>query len=260
MKKLIMVISVLGILFVGCGDKEQLIDNGGIEPGSNQVEIAEDEVVVEKKEYDMIGEIIEFRENEIHVLGGDVVEVYSVKNEVLSNFYLGETVGLTLNGDVYDVEPYIIKDFTRRFTTMGDRIESITGEVTISSSDSITIESELEELVFDIDEPVFAEIGNIITVDYLQIGEEKYILEIYNETNKFTTTVIAISRGEDGSFVVSLGEGTEITHIGTLNNSVINFNMSELKVGDELDIYVEIMAMSYPAQMAPKKAIRTKTN
>lgn len=252
MKKLILAVSILSMLLVGCGNNKQIIDNNKNSSESNQVEV----IITKENIYPIIGKIIKFENDKVHILSGDIVEIYPISKENSKKLYLGETVTLSLNGDTYNIETYIIEDFLTRFTTMGDKIESITGEVIISVIDSITIKSKTKEFTFPTNEAIFAEVGNIVTVDYFQLGENKHILEIYNETHKFTATVISIKRGDDGSFIVSFGEESEVTHIGTLNSSLINFNMSELKTGDKLDLYSEIMTMSYPAQFAPKKAIK----
>jgi cell division protein FtsL len=265
MKK-VLLIMMIGLLLVGC-TTNAVVNEGGLEVNEsineNNETIEEnvetndetDEDTTQEEsnvEFEMIGEIIEIDGNDLHILSGDIVEIYTVNDESLKSLYIGMTVGLVSKGEHYEAFEIIQTETTYRYTTMGDMIIEATGEVIAVTEEILEIKTEDGTMVFDIYGPIMAQVGELVTVDYFQHFDELTFLEVYNETHKIETKVLKIEKSDNGELVVHLGE-EEVAYIATLNGTVVNFSFSELKEGDMVDVYVEVMAMSYPAQMNPKK-------
>jgi len=262
MKKLMILTIALMVLLVGCSKKEVLIDNGGIEPTTDGIEKeaqkGEEAEESTEMEFDMVGEILEIRDGQAHILTGDIVQIYEVENAELEKFYLGETVSIKEIDGKNHMESYIIEGFDNQFTNMGQRIEEVTGKVDTVTETELTILTDEGVKKFELYNPIFAESGNEVTVAFIAMGEQVSLMDIYNETNKVSVTVKAIERNaETGAMLVSCATGEEVDYIATIADSRKNFNLSELKEGDSLDLYFEVMALSYPAQIAPKKVVKT---
>lgn len=267
MKKLLIVVLVLGLLLVGCesdaGENTKLINNEESEM-NKEADVSEGlpldpdaDAEACQIAYDQVGEIIQMNDNTFHILTGDIIEVYTVSDEVVNDFFIGDTVGLVKNGEHYEVYLYEVTNNLRRYTTMGDYIHEVTGEVISLSETELIIESDETHLSFELMGPVFADVGHVVTVDYIETLEGTIFLDLYNESNKLSTEVIYVERSEEGVLVVHLGVEGEVSYIATLNHTIVNFQLNELLPGDQVDVYFEIAALSYPAQIGPKKMWKT---
>lgn len=261
MKKISIILVALSLAFTGCASSTNELkkDNASkAENVSSEVTKREDsdENVDETPEfeYETIGEIIEFGDGKVAILTGDIASDYDIDNSILENFYLGETVGVKKVDDKFILESYIFEDFDVRVTNMGQIIQEITGVVKSVDESNLTVTLDDKEMKFKINNPVFANEGDEITVAYLKMGDETLLLDVYNKTNSILVEVKNIKRdSETGQMVLECASKDEIDYIARISNSVKNFNMSELKPGDNVNLYFEVMAMSYPAQIAPKK-------
>jgi hypothetical protein len=170
---------------------------------------------------------------------------------------IGQTVELIEAGDVFTVKTVVLEDFSVQLEDRGYSILEIAGKIITIDEKSITIENEDGEHTYKTYNPVLAEVGNEVLLAVIVTEEEKFIHELYNITNKITVNVMAIDRNDEGHMILSCGDGNEVTHIAKLGyNTSVNFNFQDLAVGDQLDLYAEVMAMSYPAQLTPKRAIK----
>lgn len=275
MKKILVMVLIMGVLLVGCAteatNKETIsngnegenttVDDRGEEGLPGTVEEESLPVDPNVKEctiaFDVVGEIIQMDGDMFHIISGDIVEIFKVSTEVINDFYIGDTVGLVKNGEHYEVYQYEISDFSRRYTTMGEYITEITGEVIRVTDTELVISVEGDEKIFEIYGPVFADPSQIITVDYIDTLEGTIFLEVYNETNKLTTQVIKTEKSEDGSMIVYLGLDGEVEYVANLTNTVVNFQLADLVTGDMVDVYFETADLSYPAQIGPKKMLKT---
>lgn len=274
MKKILVLILTVSMLFVGCGKENtasgnestngqiqvEKIDNNQNEVTTgivDETDTSETDNVVDGKVFNIIGEITQFDEDSIHVLQGDFEGIYKVDPSIMQNFYLGQTVELIEAGDMFTVKTFVLEDFSVPFEDMGYRVLEIAGKVIAIDEKNITIENEDGEHTYKSYHPMFAEVGNEVLLDVIVTGEEEFLHELYNITNKITVNVMAIDRNDEGYMVLSCGDGNEVTHIAMIDyTTIVNFNYQDLAVGDQLDLYAEVMSMSYPAQLMTKRAMR----
>lgn len=212
-------------------------------------------------DYDVIGEVIEITGNAVHILSGDIAEIYNVDKEQLQTVYLGQTVKLYSQDGVLIIEPYIIEDFSIRHTNMGQTINEISGTViSIDSKDNenfITINSEDQEMVVNYYGDILPQIDTFYEFESISfVPGEMMLSNFYNPESIITITVTALNRSDNGElmFLGTDKDGGEY-HIGT-SSSTVNFNLSELSVGDVLDVYADAVMESFPMQVQTTKILK----
>jgi len=156
---------------------------------NTKIEIVFEKIELEFK-YESVGEIIEFGDGVVHILTGDIAEIYEIDNEILDSFYIGETVGIQKTGDdKYTIESYIIDDFSTRHTNMGQIITTIEGTVKSVDEKNITVSTVEKDLVFNLYEDMFFEPGSEVIVDYFKFdpgSDENILLNIYDKSQNLT--------------------------------------------------------------------------
>ncbi|PAB60302.1 hypothetical protein [Anaeromicrobium sediminis] len=248
---------IIGVSLIGCASNAQ--DRGTTQ---SKVIVGEDKAITdEMKEYYTVGEIIEFEENAVHVLTGDIAEVFKVDKHSMTDFYLGETVGVVkLGEDSYKLDRYKIKDFSIRHTNMGQIIETIEGTVKSVDKQFFEINTKDGVMKFNAYKDIYLEIGEKITVEYLEFGDQKGLVQFYNEDSKIDLVVKGINRlDETGIMKVNTvdSNGNEYK-VYVLGSTVLNFNHSDLKVEDKITVYPEVIREIYPAEIDPKKIVLIK--
>lgn len=248
-------VAVLSATFItGCvvqtsASSEDIIDNGGIEPTEVSTEKN-----VDMPEFDIIGEVIEIDGSDVHILFGDIVEIFKVQNP--DDVYLGQTV--KVNGEAGDrsLEPYLIKSFEFKHTNMGDIIKTATGTVESVKEGSIKIRTESEVVKLQYyGSAVNVQKGDSVDVEYVQFGtklEDMTVIHVFPLESAMTLTVDSMERAEDGLLIIkgTDEEGLE-SYVDVRPGSNDNFNLSELKVGDEIEVIPEVVMESYPMQVVP---------
>lgn len=273
MNRILVLILAASILFVGC---ENANSANGNEAENDQVQVenvdnhlnavsdgtvdetgaSEANNVVDEEVFNTIGVISRFNEESINVVTGDYEGIYEVDPSIMQNFYLGQTVELIEAGDIFTVKTVDQEDFSGTDEDMGNTIFEIAGKVIAIDERNITIENEDGDHTFVSYMPMSAEVGHEVILQVIDTGEEKFLSNLYNAASKITVHVMAIERDDEGHMVLSCGDGHEVTHIARLGYTVVNFNYQDLAVGDQLDLYAEVTAMSYPAQLMPQRAMR----
>ncbi len=249
MKKYIAVILalVLGAVFVGC--------TGAIDETNDREPIDQGGLSQENDDYETIGEIIEFTKEGVHVLTGDIAEVFKVDPEKTREFYLGETVGIVkIDDNKFELEKYKVEDFSIRHTNMGELISKVSGKIKEASKDKFTITTKDGDLAFETYEEVLLEKGTEVTVEYLEREEGNILIDFYNENSKLNLTIKSIGRVENtGEMLLDTEDKNGMKYtVYILGRTVLNFNHSDLKAGDEILVYPEIIRESYPAQVDAK--------
>lgn len=213
-------------------------------------------IIDSSDDYVTIGEIIEFEKDGVHILTGDIAEIFKVDKENLEGFYLGETVGVKEVGDnKFELEAYKQNDFTVRHTSMGDIISTVTGKVKEVNGKKLVISTKDGDIEFEAYDELFYEKGMEVTVDYIEIqqGAEKTVLDIYDEASKIELTVKNISRAQNGKMILATEDAKDLKYeVYVLVSTVLNFNHSDLKVDDKIVVYPGEIRESYPAQVDAK--------
>jgi hypothetical protein len=212
-----------------------------------------------KQDYITIGEIIEIKDSIITILTGDIAQDYKVSKESVQLLYLGETVSVTEEADGnYSIQSYLIDDFSVRFTGMGLRIETLMGKVTkietLDGESTITVVINEEEKTLT----YYGETLPVVDTTYeLELTAftptDNTLLNFYNPESIIQVTITSLSRAENGelTFLATDKDGGEYS-VGT-SSKTLNFNLSELAIGDVLDIYADAVMESWPMQVQSSK-------
>ncbi len=236
-------------------------DNNGEEGNSSEITASVDEG------YDgAVGQIKEFDGNYVHIIFGDMIEIFQVDKENSSSFYIGESVKLAKDGDKFILESYLKDDFSNKFTSMGSKIETIKGEIAKSDSeDMITILSDEGKFSFKYSSDMEYALGTKVSVDYFKLNpdsDDMYLTSIYNEDSKLELYVDSIERNEAGYMIIrakEARESSEVSYVISLSDSSdLNFNRSELKADDKILVYADMIMESYPAQVNALKVLLDK--
>ncbi|MCK8060338.1 MULTISPECIES: hypothetical protein [unclassified Fusibacter] len=266
MKKLIAFGLIMASLFtVGC--QKQSTDKDGVVTQATDTakeitqETSKETAVTtspEQPRFDIVGEVIQIDEGEIHVLTGDIAAVYKADQADIDKLYLGETVILVEkeNGG-YSAVPYLIEDFSRRFTSMGLAIESTQGVLVsvIEVDGHQTVEIQVKEEVISSDYfgETKLEVGKAYDIDLIRRGENVNIAELYDVSAYIKIEILAINKGDEGQMVL-YGKSTDDGeyYVPTFE-AVKNFNLSELMVGDEVEFYPVVIMESFPMQVVTNR-------
>lgn len=206
-------------------------------------------------EYITVGEIIEFGKDSVHILTGDIAEIFKVDKNEIMNFYLGETVGVIKNDDdTYTLESYKNSDFTTRYTNMGDIISTISGDLKEINDKKFTLNTLDGDMEFEAYDKLALEKGTEVTIEYLKREDGNILTDIYNEDSKINLTIKNISRSENtGIMIIDTVDDNELEYVVyVLGRTVLNFNLSDLKENDSLTVYPEVIRECYPAEIDAK--------
>lgn len=250
MKKIFIAALTLILLstIVGCTDQEGTAPGEGKNPSGENGSIK------------VVGEIVSFEKGRVHIITGDIVDIFQVAEENMKDFYLGETVGVKkLGEDRFELEKYEIKDFSTRHNTMGNLILTAIGEIKEIDDNGFTLATKDGDFEFETHDRVVLEEGTRVSVDYMEFGQEskRIFLDMYNEDTKLDLIVKEISRAEDGMMVVGAEDDQGLQYmVKVTRGTVLNFNHSDLKKDDRMTVYApEVMLAIYPAEI-PAKMIK----
>lgn len=212
-------------------------------------------------EYDIIGDIIEFDGNNVHVLMGDIADIYTFDKETLKNFYLGEKVKIYNKDGQMTIESYLETDFSVRHSNMGHMIEEVKGEVLKvdgqASDYKVTVKTATETKTYNYYGEQAPQVGTYYEIETMMfIPDDKSIINFYDPATIIVMTIDALERADNGALILSATDEKDGKYtIGTANQTV-NFNLSELKVGDTLMVYADAVMESWPMQVDSRKILK----
>lgn len=212
-------------------------------------------------DYDFIGEVTLIEGGEVHVISGDMIQVFNVNEDQLKNIYLGETVKLYTKDNVLTIEPYLIEDFSVKHTVMGDLISDITGQITnieeTTDGSLLTIKTDDEEIEVIVYENIQLEINKTYEFSTFKTWDDQVALSDYYDPNTIISmTVTGIERAENGELMLSTKDQENDEYVVGTSYPQKNFNLSELKVGDVINVYADAVMESWPMQIDTKKIVR----
>lgn len=211
-------------------------------------------------EYETAGEIMAFTEEGVSILTGDIMQNFAVNAEQAKTFYLGETVGVKKMEDGTYALERLESDPEARYTTEGQMIITINGTVKSVDGGKFVVTTENGDLSFDAGETVELEKDAKVIVDYFEFepdAEEKILYGYYDEASKMALTVKDISRTDDGQMMVAAEDengGKFEVYVGA--DIVVNFDRSELKADDQINVYPSEIRESDPAQVDAKMILK----
>jgi hypothetical protein len=196
-----------------------------------------------------VGEIVKFDGNQVHIISGDLIEVFTYDQSNADSFYLNQTVQL-IKGEEEDIlEVFIQDDFSVKYTNMGHILSVIKGEVLEVRDDFIVIDSRDEEKrIMTYEEQLLEEGSNIIAVCF-EFDEEASLVYFLNEDTKLDVKVIGMSRSDKGDMLLELEDAEEGLYVISASRCMLEVNLSEIEIGTELTIYNDGIKESWPMQV-----------
>ncbi|BES65033.1 hypothetical protein SANA_14720 [Gottschalkiaceae bacterium SANA] len=208
-----------------------------------------------------IGDIVAFEGSYIHIIAGDLIEVFSYDINQEGEFYLGQKVQLIKGDHENYLEPFLVEDFSVRHTNMGQLINVQEGQVVEVGNESMTLLTEGLEKTFVTYQTPLVSIGEFVEVHYMNFGEgsEDSIIAIYGEASKMEMIVREVHRTNNGELILytSDRESEKIDyHVSIGGGTVTELNYSEVQPGDFIIVYADEIMESYPAQVQARRVIK----
>jgi len=232
----------LGI-FSGCFEGK--IDDSGLTPPAG-IDIL--------KEYETVGDILQFEDNAVHILTGDIAQIYKVTNKNAKDFYVGETVAIKkISNDSFELVKYKLENFEVRHTNMGQQILKSDGTIKELTKDSLVLTTENGDLSFTFHDDIYLEKGTDLTVEYLQMGKRNYLVQFYDENYKLDLKITKVNRLKDGSMKLNTETSDSIKYNVTVSPStILELNFSDLKKDENITVYPNVIKEIYPAEVEAK--------
>lgn len=276
MRKILIVGSLaLSLALTGCGtnskDKDMDLDDtvsvsidnkdagndsgnhGGEEPGNldNPLKggLATDTGHMSVGEVITTGEIMAFDGNNVHIIMGDVVQIFEVDQTNITNFYLNQQVTLVKGEDKDLLKPSIQENFSILHTNMGMLLEKAKGSVKATGDGEITLVTLEETLTFTTYSETYIEQGSEVTIVYADYGNEKGVIYLLNEDSKLSLKVTEINRSKEGEMLLSLIDDNNGEYMVGTSKALLKLNLSEVVVGDTLTFYHNGIMESWPMQL-----------
>lgn len=196
-----------------------------------------------------IGDIMMFDGSKIHIISGDLVEVFEYDNTNEKAFYIGQTVQLTKAENSNILTAFEQEDYTITHTNMGQMIEQITGKLLAISDDSISIETEKEIVDIKTYEASEGLVGDMVTAYVMSFDDSLSSILLINENSKLELTITAITRSNEGAMELSLTDVNGGEYIVNPSHASVEFDISKLEVNDILTVYHKGIMESWPMQL-----------
>lgn len=197
-----------------------------------------------------IGDIAMFDGDKIHIISGDLIEVFEYDNKNEIDFYIGQTVQLTKNKDRNVLSSFEQEDYTISHTNMGDMITQISGKLIAIGKNSITIESKNGISKIETYEAFEGRVGDHVTAYVTSFDNKQSSIMTINESNKLKLTIVKITRSDEGIMELLLKDADGGEYAISPSYEMVEFDMSQLKINDVLTVYIKGGIMeSWPMQV-----------
>ena len=211
-------------------------------------------------EGEAIGEVIEIDGNDVHVLSGDIVEIFTIGKEHLESIHLGETVKLFMKNDTINIEPYIIEDFSVRMTGWGMMVTNYVGEIIEVNDDEhntqLTVNIDGEKVTMNYYGDVIPQVGMTYEIDaYGYDPSQATHAELFDLNTIVKITIEELNRSDNGELMISGIDAEGGKYVIGTSNPYKNFNISELKEGDVIAVYADAIMESWPMQVVTRKIL-----
>lgn len=239
MNKKITILALSGVLLLtGCGNNLDTNKNINTSVLINSEDDDQSVSTPNTDDYETIGEILAFQDQSVHILTGDVVQIFPVSEYDLKHYYLGQTVMVQQElEDMYSLLPYKQEDFERRYTNMGDPIIRYEGTLIAVNDNIYSFDIEGQEIKFEYVGDDHLIINTRYEFDSIAFSDMPIITAIYKPDDKVTVTIDAIERNQEGQMILTVADSNTLVFSIELSQSVVNFNYQDLALGHQLDIY-----------------------
>lgn len=207
--------------------------------------------------YSAQGRIVKIDKDGLHVENNDKVDVYSVDQEQINNYYIGEYVGLNkLDGDKYEAVSDEYYDYNSRHTSSGEPIRRISGTVGEITDDYLLAVTEMGDVKLSNLGDIDLKSGDQFIVDYVEKNDENQIISYYNEVSRIHVTVKEISRDTSGMMrLYGIADDKKEYDIFVGLDTITNFAHSSLNTEEEIVVYPNDISGDIPAVVDAKLII-----
>jgi len=195
-----------------------------------------------------VGNIVEFDGNYIHIMSGDLIEVFEYNGNGL-DFYIGQEVELIKSQDQNTLKAFTREDYTTSHTNMGQIIENQTGEVVERTDAYVVIENGGNTLKISTYEPSQVAVNDTVTVYYMDFGEGPSSIMILNENSKLLLKIDTITRTEEGFMSLLLKDDQNGEYTISASHVMAELDLGSLAVGDIITVYQNGIMESWPMQL-----------
>lgn len=252
MKKLVTIVIVLTMILsiAGCGNAvtDKNYDDGAKSESPTEFFVSPTDQY-KFGETIITGEIMQFDDKYIHIISGDLVQVFEYDNTNEKQFYIGQTVSLVKGEKNNELQVSLIDDFSVKYTNMGMILTEIKGVVNEVSKEQIIVKSEGEMITIRTNKKPTVVKGNHVTAVCSDFGDGYSLVYLLNEETKLTLSVKEITRNNDGHMILSLTDADGGEYSVGMTGAVLELNLSEISIDDELVFYHEGIMESWPMQL-----------
>lgn len=239
MNKKITIIALSSLLLLtGCGNNVDTNKNINTSVLINSEDDNQSVSTPNTDDYETIGEILAFEDQSVHILTGDVVQIFPVSEYDLKHYYLGQTVMVQQElEDMYSLLPFKQEDFERRYTNMGDQINRYEGILKSVEDNIYTFDIDGQAVEFEYVTEDILELNGTYEFDTIQFSDMPIITHVFSDRDKFMVTIEGIDRNEEGQMILRVVDTNNLHFSVDVSQSILNFNYQDLAVGHQLDIY-----------------------
>lgn len=195
------------------------------------------------------GPIVKFDGKFVHIMCGDVIEVFNYNGES-EKFYMHQEVELVKGEKGNYIRDIKKDDYTITHTNMGNMINQIKGEVVSVDDDKLTIKSENQLIEYDnTDQMIDLAKGDEVNIYTISMGDKNVAVYILKDSSKLELIVTKLERDDDGNLNALLKDSDGGKYKMNLSHVSVEFNLGEVKVGDTLIAYYDVIMESDPMQL-----------
>lgn len=195
------------------------------------------------------GDIADLAGNTIHIMSGDLIEVFNYDNTNADKFYLGQTVQLIKGEHNNHLQVFEKENYSIQHTSMGHPIDQITGKVASIDTETLILKNADGTFTIKIYNPLDVEIGDEVTVYSMTFDTRLSAVMVLNEATKLTLEVLEITRSEEGHMNVLAKDADDGEYALNLSTVSLELDMSKVLVGDTLTVYHQGIMESWPIQL-----------
>lgn len=269
-KRTILAFMIITLLLAGCVAQNTNNNSNKIETNNQHLTMSIEEN--SENEFETIGYIFSIRDDQVCIFANNMTIICPVNPDELENFYLGQKVSVAeKTDDQYTLTPVLDDEITLEQTHMGHSTRQIVGEVLYSNDEEILIATPDDNLTLSKGNGLITEVGENYEFGLIELNGKEYVFAAYNEKEKQTFTITKIMRQEYGEMEIWALDESDVeyliwTYRGynafnyedfifsdeytlCLYQAKVNFNYTDLKVGQKLEVYVSKTNSSRPPQI-----------
>lgn len=205
-----------------------------------------------------VGKIMGFEGEFVDILTGDTVERFNFDQAQAKDFYKGQNVELVSDAKTNKLNVILEKDFTKRFTTMGEMITTEVGVVKEKKQDHFVIETLKDKKAVEIQGDVPYKTGTQVRLEYVVREKKNVLTAVYNEDTKMSLTVSEIKRSNEGEMLLTLTDKAGKTYLSETSNASALLNLSEIKAKDSLTVYHEGFSEENESKLETTLIVKTE--